>query len=76
MDLIRKHLMIEGTIEKECLVRILEEVTAIYRKSNPLPLITTALSLSTTISTSTTTLRTPKLTPRKAEQTHTFTCLV
>lgn len=33
MDLIRKHLMIEGALEKECLVRILEEVTAIYRKS-------------------------------------------
>ena len=34
MDLIRKHLMIEGQIEKTCLVRILEEVTAIYRKSS------------------------------------------
>ena len=32
MNLIRKHLMIEGQIEKECLVRILEEVTDIYRK--------------------------------------------
>ena len=32
MNLIRKHLMIEGQIEKECLVRILQEVTAIYRK--------------------------------------------
>ena len=32
MNLIRKHLMIEGHIEKECLIKILEEVTAIYRK--------------------------------------------
>ena len=32
MDLIRKHLMIEGQIEKECLVRILNEVTDVYRK--------------------------------------------
>lgn len=31
MDLIRKHLMIEGQIEKDCLVRILTEVTDIYR---------------------------------------------
>jgi len=27
MNLIRKHLMIEGQIEKECLTRILQEVT-------------------------------------------------
>ena len=33
LDLIRKHLMIEGQIEKDCLVRILNEVTDIYRKS-------------------------------------------
>lgn len=32
MELIRKHLMIEGQIEKQCLIRILEEVTDIYRK--------------------------------------------
>ena len=32
MDLIRKHLMIEGQIEKQCLVRILDTVKAIYRK--------------------------------------------
>ena len=32
MDLIRKHLMIEGHIDKECLVRILNEVTDVYRK--------------------------------------------
>ena len=32
MDLIRKHLMIEGQIDKTCLVRILEEVTAVYSK--------------------------------------------
>ena len=32
LDLIRKHLMIEGQIEKDCLVRILNEVTDIYRK--------------------------------------------
>lgn len=32
MDLIRKHLMIEGHIEKECLVRILNEVSDVYRK--------------------------------------------
>ena len=32
LDLVRKHLMIEGQIEKECLVRILNEVTDIYRK--------------------------------------------
>ena len=32
LDLIRKHLMIEGQIEKECLVRIVNEVTDIYRK--------------------------------------------
>lgn len=32
MNLIRKHLMIEGQIEKECLVKILNEVTDIYRK--------------------------------------------
>jgi hypothetical protein len=31
-DLIRKHLMIEGLITKECLVRILTEVTAILSK--------------------------------------------
>lgn len=31
MDLIRKHLMIEGHIDKECLVRILNEVTDVYR---------------------------------------------
>jgi len=31
LDLVRKHLMIEGHIEKECLVRILNEVTDIYR---------------------------------------------
>ena len=32
MDLMRKHLMIEGHIDKECLVKILEEVTDVYRK--------------------------------------------
>jgi len=32
MDLVRKHLMIEGHIQKDCLVRILNEVTAIYSK--------------------------------------------
>ena len=32
MDLIRKHLMIEGVVDKTCLVRILEEVTAVYSK--------------------------------------------
>ena len=32
LDLVRKHLMIEGQIEKDCLVRILNEVTDIYRK--------------------------------------------
>lgn len=31
MNLIRKHLMIEGHIQKECLVRILHEVTDVYR---------------------------------------------
>lgn len=31
-DLIRKHLMIEGLITKECLVRILNEVTTIFMK--------------------------------------------
>ena len=36
LDLIRKHLMIEGQIEKDCLVRILNEVTDIYRKSSSL----------------------------------------
>ena len=34
LDLVRKHLMIEGQIEKDCLVRILNEVTDIYRKSS------------------------------------------
>lgn len=34
MDLIRKHLMIEGHIEKECLVRILNEVTDVYRNES------------------------------------------
>ena len=33
MDLIRKHLMIEGHIKKDCLVRIIQEVTEIYSKS-------------------------------------------
>ena len=32
MDLIRKHLMIEGHIDKDCLVKILQDVSAIYRK--------------------------------------------
>ena len=32
MNLIRKHLMIEGHIEKTCLVKILEDVTRIYSK--------------------------------------------
>ena len=32
MDLIRKHLMIEGHVEKECLVKIIQEVTDVYRK--------------------------------------------
>ena len=32
MDLMRKHLMIEGHIDKECLVKILNEVTDVYRK--------------------------------------------
>ena len=32
MDLIRKHLMIEGHISKECLVKILQDVSHIYRK--------------------------------------------
>ena len=32
MDLLRKHLMIEGHIEKECLVHLLNEVTDVYRK--------------------------------------------
>lgn len=31
MDLMRKHLMIEGQIEKQCLIRILNDVKAIYR---------------------------------------------
>jgi len=31
-DLIRKHLMIEGHITKECLIRILVEVTAVLKK--------------------------------------------
>jgi|Transcript_13357 serine/threonine-protein phosphatase 2B catalytic subunit len=31
MDLIRKHLMIEGHIEKDCLTRILRDVSKIYR---------------------------------------------
>ena len=34
MDLIRKHLMIEGHIKKDCLVRIITEVTEIYSKCN------------------------------------------
>lgn len=34
MDLVRKHLMIEGHIQKDCLVRILNEVTAIYRNES------------------------------------------
>ena len=33
MDLIRKHLMIEGQIDKDCLTRILRDVSRIYRKS-------------------------------------------
>ena len=33
MDLIRKHLMLEGHIQKDCLVRIPNEVTDIYSKS-------------------------------------------
>ena len=33
MDLIRKHLMLEGQMEKDCLIRILDQVKAIYRKS-------------------------------------------
>ena len=32
MNLVRKHLMIEGQMDKECLVRILREVTDIYSK--------------------------------------------
>mgnify|MGYP001626730924 CR=1 FL=1 len=32
MDLIRMHLMLEGQIKKDCLVRILDEVTDIYSK--------------------------------------------
>ena len=47
MDLIRKHLMIEGALEKECLVRILEEVTAIYRKSLLATLLKSDILLST-----------------------------
>lgn len=35
MDLMRKHLMIEGQIEKQCLIRILNDVKAIYRKFAP-----------------------------------------
>lgn len=31
-DLMRKHLLIEGTIDKPCLVRILNEVTALFGK--------------------------------------------
>jgi len=34
LDLIRKHLMIEGHIEKECLVKILQEVTDVYRNES------------------------------------------
>lgn len=34
MDLIRKHLMLEGHIQKDCLVRILNEVTDIYRNES------------------------------------------
>ena len=32
MELIRKHLMIEGQIAKECLVTLLDEVIAVYSK--------------------------------------------
>jgi len=32
MDLIRKHLLAEGTIAKECLVQILHTVTALFSK--------------------------------------------
>lgn len=32
MDLIRRHLLAEGTLTKECLVQILHEVTAIFSK--------------------------------------------
>lgn len=39
MSLIRKHLMIEGHIGKECLVRILQEVTDVYRKFTFLGLV-------------------------------------
>ena len=49
MDLIRKHLMIEGHIEKECLVRILQEVTDVYRKSKTFicyAIITTTKTMS------------------------------
>ena len=45
LDLIRKHLMIEGQIEKDCLVRILNEVTDIYRKSSSLKTFYTQISL-------------------------------
>lgn len=31
-DLIRKHLMLEGQVSKECLVKILDEATEIYSK--------------------------------------------
>ena len=30
--LLRKHLLIEGTVTKECLMHLLKEVTAVFRK--------------------------------------------
>ncbi len=36
MKLIRQHFILEGLIQKECLIRILDEVTQIYSKLLPL----------------------------------------
>jgi serine/threonine-protein phosphatase 2B catalytic subunit len=30
--LLRKHLLVEGTVTKECLMHLLKEVTAVFRK--------------------------------------------